>query len=899
MQPSRSAIRSLLTTLFAALAPATLAAAGGASAEWMHAHEMCCARGHIERAELRAAFADTRWEERTGRDARNYPPDRLADYQRMVLEIDIPDMNTPRFEATQRLEFTPIGAPLEALTLNAMQFDVHAVKRDGRDLTFSHDGEHLTILFNPPLAPGVETSIVTTYSVENPVDGLIWTPEHPDAPGRAAQLHTQGQPEANRYWFPAHDFPNERFATELIITVPEGYLVSGNGDLVAERTQRGRTTFHWRLEQPHVSYLVSLIVGKFEVADVARPGDPWTLPVYVPAGASEHIERTYGNTSAMMHFFERVYGEPYPWGDRYAQLVVWNFGAGGMENTGATTMYDTAILDERAVLDADLDGLIAHELAHQWFGNLLTCKSWEHIWLNEGFATYGTALWYEERDGYDDGYLASVYRSARGVAGRDRLRADDPRAGERPGMASREYEVPLDTFRRAANPYPKGATVLHMLRRELGDDLFFKAKREYVQRHKFGEVETDQLRRVIEDVSGRSFERFFEQWVIRPGAPEVRIDASWHAGAGELRLTVEQTQRIDHLVPAFVFTLPVHIETPSGWRIVEIDVSERRHERAIALDAEPTMVVVDPDLHVLMTPDVRQPGARFIAQLQSGPTIVARLDAARALRKHPGSATIEALANILTDSSEHHALRADAAASLAELRAEDALLDALRRGVDDARPRRAVMDALGVIRSSRAAEALLRHATDDAESYATRSAAIRALSRTGHDSRLEVALAALEVESQHDQVRQAALDALGRIDEAAGLDAALRFIGPGANSRTRPVAMNAVATLSRHDEQAAAEAIGPLLFDHVERVRNSATGALARIKHETAVEHLNRAAETHPHPEMRTRAQRAANRAAGLLRAGEDDDHRTELGRLSREIDRLKEMIEAKSDSED
>ena len=347
-------------------------AAGLLTAPVLAGDDDCC--HHSMPLPLRAPAL---WDPETGRDLLNYPPDRIVDHQHMRLEIDIPDMNVPRASAVQTLTVTAIGTPTASLTLDARLLDIRSVTSPGRRVTHEHDGRRLTMRFDPPLEPGIASDIVTTYTISDPPHGLLWLPEDPAWPGRPAQIHTQGQTDTNSYWFPCHDFPNERLITELIVTVPEGYLVSGNGRLLAREMRPGRTTFHWLQDKPHVNYLVSLIVGKFDVVDLAqaparsrdalRPAKAFEMPVYVPPGRGRDVAGTYGRTPEMIGLFERLTGEAYPW-DRYAQLVVWNFGAGGMENTSATTMYDTAIIDPQGLLDGDLDGLIAHELAHQWFG---------------------------------------------------------------------------------------------------------------------------------------------------------------------------------------------------------------------------------------------------------------------------------------------------------------------------------------------------------------------------------------------------------------------------------------------------------------------------------------------------------------------------------------------------
>jgi len=342
---------------------------------------------------------DQAWDAQTGADQRHFPPDRIVNHEHMRLEMLFPDLDEPMFSARQTLRVRPIAGPVEQLGLDAVDLEIHSVRRsDGSDIEHHSDGQRLKLRFDPPLAADRTHDLIIEYTCSEPWDGLFFTPSSPDAPEYGPEVHSQGQPEANRHWFVAHDFPNEMMTTELIVDVPAGFQVSSNGHLVSHVTIGDRTVWHWHQDKPHVSYLVTLIIGKFDIVPLAHDRVP--MQVWVPRGLGHQVEGTYGNTGAMIDLFERRFGVAYPWA-RYDQLVVKNFGSGGMENTAATTMYPTAIFDEIALEDADLDGLIAHELAHQWAGNLLTCKSWEHIWLNEGWATISSALWFEERDGED------------------------------------------------------------------------------------------------------------------------------------------------------------------------------------------------------------------------------------------------------------------------------------------------------------------------------------------------------------------------------------------------------------------------------------------------------------------------------------------------------------------
>ncbi len=894
--------RSVAPAVFACVLLAGAGAAGGVE------HESC-RHGREELAAMRSGAleaADIRWDERTGADKRAFPPDRLVDFQHMRLEIDIPDMNTARFSAEQTLTIVPIARPLEGLTLQARQMTIDGVTvaTPGREVSHAHDGETLQLVFTPPIEAGMNEDVVIRYAVNDPPEGLLWTPEAPQWPGRAAQIHTQGESETNSYWFPCHDFPNERLTTEILCTVPRGYTVSSNGELASERTEGDRTTFHWKQGLPHVNYLVTLVVGKFDVVDVGDSAVP--QPVYVPPGMGGLVKGSYGRQPEMVRVMAERVKEPYPW-PRYANVLVWNFAAGGMENTGATTMYDYAVMDERAVKDPGLlrglESLIAHELGHQWFGDLITCNSWEHIWLNEGFATYMEGLWWEHAEGYDDGYLYDAWQNRR-VAERDKFESRGGDSGGRApfvrgGMVSNVYENPDQVFRKPSNPYSKGAFTLHMLRKRLGDEQFFRGLAVYVDRYRLKTAETDDFRRVMEEVSGRSLERFFDQWGSRPGTPQVTVRARWSEKDKTLSVVVEQTQRIDADNPAFAFDLPIVLDV-NGVRTTEaIAVSEKRHERVFTLDAEPTFAAVDPECSVLMAPTLEAPASWLIAQARNGPTVPSRLDAIIALQTKPGEETVGALEEIAGGSaSVHQAVRREAVEALGELKAGGALLRlAQANGSDDARVRAAIMTALATIGDAEAVEILAGAAASDAEVYSVRAAALRGLGKAGGPEHLPVFEAALATPSQSEMIRDAAIDGLVAIDEARCLDLVIPFTEFGWYNRLRASAIGAVGDLSEHDDKKAYEAVIPLLADREERARMAAGAALVKIGDDRALDELRRLATGHRQPAFRERCEQwAADLRAEAGKDASGGEAMREIEKLRREVEKLQDRLDEQED---
>ncbi|MGD9688252.1 MAG: M1 family aminopeptidase [Phycisphaerales bacterium] len=853
---ARSALKAVLVL---AAAVVLTSSAHGAAGHDDHQGECACLRGRLE--SLAGAASRSRalhFDEASGRDTRNYPPDPRVDYVRTEIAVRISDMNDPRMAGVCRHFVNPKASPLDSLSLRAgpsTSMRVGGVRlgagAEGRSVRYVHEGELLRLQFDPPLEAGVEVSIEIEYDLVDPPEGLFWTPESPAWPGRAAQIHSQGQPESNHYWFPCHDSPNVRASQVVTATVPQGFVALSNGALShhAVDGDAGTETYVWTLERGHVPYLATLVVGRFDVAEIDAPSCGTPMRVLAPPGLGGRIEATYGRTGRMVDLFAEFTGSAFPW-PRYDQIIVHNFGAGGMENTSATTMHETAILDERALLDADLDGLISHELAHQWFGDLITCRSWEHIWLNEGFATYFTHLWFEHRDG-EDAYLARLHAARLEIIAADR--SDPAPAPFRPAMCSKEYRHPWDVFRRAANPYGKGAFILHMLREELGAEVFREGVRRYVRRFAGSTVETRDLRRCMEEASGRSLEEFFEQWCFRPGVPRVRVALEWDGPSRALIVRGEQMQPIDAANPAFALSIPVWTRggETQPWRESRLMLRERRGEARLVLPERPESVLIDPRVSVLaeleapawplLDGEAEDESSLWRARLSRGP-IGARLDAVRALGAGAGAISREsaaALARVAGDASEPLGLRVAAAKALGATRGDEgarAMLERLEGGVPEARVRAPMLAALASAVAdravdelrARAADQLVRAATSD-ESYACRSAGLRAIGQLRLEPALGVLIESLGTPSQDDQIRQAALEALAAFERAESLEAVLSMAPPGNLPRTRAAAFKAAARLAALDRPRVISELSAGLTDREIRTRLGAGEALAMI----------------------------------------------------------------------
>jgi aminopeptidase N len=498
-------------------------------------------------------------------------------------------------------------------------------------------------------------------------------------------------------------------------------------------------------------------------------------------------------------------------------------------------MYDTAIHSAAALEDFDLDGLISHELAHQWFGDLMTCQTWEHLWLNEGFATYMTQVWFEQRDGRT-AYEAAVRGLFDGV-----IASDSGSLPATPGMASRVYGDPWEAFRRSANPYGKGASILAMLRARLGDDSFFEGIALYIDRHKHTNVVTSDFRRALEDVSGESLEQFFAQWVFRPNVPRVKVDASWDENADTLTLEASQTQTIDGHNPAFEFDLPVwalESTEPRQWVKGVMSFRGNKASLKLGLHGAPAAIAFDPELTVVAAIACDHPAASSAPLASQGATLAARMQGIRGLgrAKAPSHDDLAALSAIVTDTSTPTPLRVEAARALGSLKDAASIGSLATSTLDRWEVREAVLDAVAAVSGpdqaspisrERGYKVLLR-AWERDPSTKVRAAAIRGLATIKAD--LDTIVAATKVESQDDEIRRSAMRALVSLNAPAGLRAVIDVTKPGNLSRTRAEAIGHVVILAEHDREAAFEAVAACVNDREQRARLAAGQALADLK---------------------------------------------------------------------
>ncbi|HEY3803773.1 MAG TPA: M1 family metallopeptidase [Kofleriaceae bacterium] len=801
-----------------------------------------------------------------------FAPDRVVDIQHIALALDVdPAARTVRGTATLRA--AAIG-PVTAVELDAVELDIAKVAANGKAAEFRHDGKKLRVTLPAPLAAGAELVLAIEYS-GSPRRGLYFVAPDDGYPHRPTQVWTQGQDEDSRYWFPCFDSPNEKATSEVTVTVPATMFAVSNGTLVSDKTAGGKRTLHWRLDVPHSAYLVTLCVGDFASIETKWRDTP--VVYYVERGREAAAERTLARTPEMLELFSKLFGVPYPY-PRYAQVFVADFIFGGMENTSATTLTDTVLLDERAAIDHDVDSLVSHELAHQWFGDLVTCRDWGEGWLNEGFATYSEYLWREHHEGRDAADL-ELDEWADGYFGEDGSRY-------RRTIATKLYEEPIDVFDH--HLYEKGGRVLHMLRDVLGDDAFWRALAHYLAKHRHGVVESRDLARAIEDATGKSVDWFISQWVIDgAGHPELDVELAWDAEHELAVVTVEQTQHVDAHTPLFRVPSRVRFRVDKKDIDVPIELIEKQHAFRIPLPAEPTQMIFDPGEIVLAVRTIKKSEPMWIAELAGATLAIDRSAAAKALGKRGGAAAERALGDAL-ERDKFWAVRAAAAAGLAQIRndaARDRLIKRLRAEVHP-RARRAIARALGdFIHDAHAGAALAALVDKGDASYFVEAEACLALGKTRHARAGELLRKAATRDSYTDVIRQHAYRGLAeaRDDSALGLLAdAIRW---GHVTQGRRAAAGALAQLmrGRRDREArdVRERLELLLTDRDFRVQAAAVEALGVIGDPASIGPLRRMIDRELDGRLRRRGKEIVrDLEAGAPLAEEVRRLRDEVGEL-------------------
>ena len=811
---------------------------------------------------------------------RKYAPTRDVDFLHLKLDI------TPSFEqktvsGTTTLQFKPISRPISVLKLNATELTVHSVSSSQPIADWHLSREHLIIHFAEPLPIGEENSLEISHEAQ-PEKGMYFrTPDMGYREGEA-HLFTQGEPIESRHWFPCFDSPNEKLTTEVICHVPDGMLVLSNGRKLSEEKDEdsGLVTFHWLQDKPHVNYLIAVVAGYFEsIQDQYRdiPMAFYTLPSQI-----DMAKNSFEGTKDMMAFIESETGVPYPW-DRYDQVCVNDFVAGGMENTSLTILTDGTLFDSSTENLRSSQGLVAHELAHQWFGDLVTCKDWSHLWLNEGFASYFEALYSEHKDG-DNAFRYSMLKKMGGWLNNPA----DP-----VGIVSREYDNPMQQFSYRA--YPKAAWVLHMIRSSIGPDLFRQMMKTYLIRHTYESVVTEDLNQVLEELTGRSLDQFFDQWVYHGGHPDLGITFQWDTKTHMAKLNIRQKQKPSEKVLLFRFPLTIRFKGINWAKDFDIEVGSTAEDFYFPLPGKPNIARVDPEFTTLLRVDIKLPTDMLYAQAEDETDLIGRILAMRQLAKKDNAKSIEILKNRLQNDPFYGA-RIEASKALKSIHSPESL-EALFAGSkqEDPRVRHQVIVATSSFFDSKSREQALQ-VIDTEMNPMIKSTAITSLSAYDHDRLKTILLTSLRNHSRQERVASAAIRVINDLADPVYVTPLLEYLISGQSQIPSGVFRSGLTALAKaahrlSDRTIVREFLAGKTGHPKARIRSAAIQALGTLGDTRAIPVLTRLAAGHSdHPD-----RKSAESALSKLRSAQTPER--QLKQLHESIKNLQQS-ESKLKSE-
>jgi aminopeptidase N len=644
----------------------------------------------------------------------HYNPDRPGQVEHIFLDLSL-DIPNQRCYGTCSIRLLPIRNGIDRLTLDAVNLQIKSVQVDEVEQNFEYDGEKLCIYLSQPTKIGSRLIIAINYCAEKPQRGIYFIQPDKHYPDKPTQVWTQGEDEDSRYWFPCFDYPGQLSTSEIRVCVPKPLVAISNGELIDTVEEGKYNSYHWSQQQIHPTYLMTLAVGDF-----AEIRDEWhhkPVTYYVEKGRVADARRSMGKTPQMIEFLSEKYGYPYPF-PKYAQVCVDDFIFGGMENTSTTLLTDRCLLDERAILDnRNTETLVVHELAHQWFGDLVVIKHWSHAWIKEGMASYSEVMWTEQEYGPQE---AAYYRlsEARSYFNEDSSRYRRP-------MVTHVYREAIELYDR--HIYEKGSCVYHMIRAELGDELFWPAIQTFVQDNAHRTVETIDLLRAIEKATGRNLAFLFDQYVFRGGHPDFKLAYSWDSDANLAKVTVTQTQAKAESKDLFNLKIPIGFGYKENPQLTTFTVRVHDKEQSFyfPLTEKPDFISFDVGNNYLKTVTLEYPISELKAQLEFDPHPISRIYAAEDLAKKGGLEATQALSSALKN-DPFWGVRVEAAKQLAEIQLDQAF-DGLVLGLNDPSPfvRRAVISALSQIKTHSSYKAVKGFVQNGDDSYYVEAAACR------------------------------------------------------------------------------------------------------------------------------------------------------------------------------
>ena len=552
----------------------------------------------------------------------------------------------------------PGSKPLSVVALDAEGMRIKSVTSGGSAtatgttrLSYAYDAHTLKVNMPAPLSAGGRTTFSVAYESSTPRKGAYFNV-------RKHVVWTQGETEDTRYWVPTYDYPNDKETWEFFIRTAKNERALSNGRLVGSRPIGADSIeWHWAQEKPASTYLMTTVVGNYAVVTDRPSANGATISYWTYPDSIEAAKRGFAGTPDAVDLFSRKTGVPYPW-PKYDQIVIPDFQFGGMENVSATSQNDGEILYPASALpQAYSGGLMSHELGHQWFGDLLTTRRWDDIWLNEGFATFMEQIHTEAMRGVDEGAYDRL-------GGRNQVVAADI-GGRRPLVYGKWERNPFELFF-SGHIYPKGAAVLQMLRHQLGDDLFWKSMHRYTVDHAFNTVTTADLEKAFEQTAGKSFKKFFDQWIYGAGMPVFQVSSVYDKPKGTVTINALEVQPRDSLTGFFDVDSDIEIVTDGGTVRGIVPVRGGQGSATFKVKAPPRSIRWDKGGWILGLADFPRSTSMLVNQLKGDDDVIGRIEAVELLGRRPDDDVALAALIEASHSDPFWAVRARAVSALGD-----------------------------------------------------------------------------------------------------------------------------------------------------------------------------------------------------------------------------------------
>ncbi len=831
----------------------------------------------------------------------HYPPDLELEPRHIELDLAFdPSARTVRGCAT-----TSVAARVDgprSLCLNAIGFeDLRVEDADGAELSFSYDGSEIHLTWAAPFAAAEVRRVRVHYSVSEPISGLLFSVPDDAYPERPLYASTDHETERARYWLPCIDLPTVRTTYQMRLTAPSDLTILASGaEQETVNNGNGTQTSIWTLDYPCPSYLLCVAIGDFCRYD-DESVDGVQIAYFGPRKgySPEDLRRSFGRTPEMMRWLVGRLGASFPFA-KYYQFALPGI-PGAMENISLVSWDARYIQDETLHREAgaDVDATNIHEMAHSYFGDAIVIRDHSHCWLKESWATYIETVWLEEIEGADQARYDLWINAHRYFHEVDEHYA-------RP-ITTRNYVSSWQMFDR--HTYPGGACRIHMLRAMLGDGVFWPAVRDYVARYSKDVVETDDFRRVLEKHSGRSLQRFFDQWIYAPGYPKLKARFRYDQEAREGVFGIEQTQKDDARgIGPFVFDLDLWWQSADGepHRVVVAIDGEQKQSFVVPMSSKPRQVRIDPEGKLLRKISFNPGEGMLRRQLVEAEDIEGRILAARELIESGGRRNFDAVGEVY-GAEPFWGVRIEMARALARSNNELAIAILVRCLESEAHPRvmAVIAAACGRYRDRRVAEALRRYLERDDLGYRARGTALAALAAQFDGDDLERLITALDTEGWNGELRRAALLALGRSRSPRAVEVLGGRIGYGAETDLcRPAAVRALAAAlswrAPHERRPHEARLLDLTRDPQELIRWTVAHALAPLETPgaaAAIETMKATFAAQDHPDLDRLIRRLRGRAEGGPKAAAKE----QIERLEETVRKLEgrlQKLEAKVNPE-